>query len=84
LLELQREHSQLAARFAEAQDNYEEALEVRAGGAHVFRGQASHNFLSSAQVKDRTIEQLANALRARDEALEKQVAGLKAAQVSAL
>lgn len=58
MLELQREHSQLAARFAEAQDNYEEALEV----------------------KDRTIEQLATALKARDEALERQAAGIQAAQ----
>jgi hypothetical protein len=61
LLELQREHSQLAARFAEAQDNYEEALEV----------------------KDRTIEQLATALKARDEALERQAAGIQAAQARA-
>jgi hypothetical protein len=30
LLELRREHSDLASRFAEAQDGYEEALEARA------------------------------------------------------
>ena len=32
LLELQREHGQLASRFAETQDNYEEALEARCSG----------------------------------------------------
>lgn len=61
LLELQREHAALAGRLLEAQENYEEALEV----------------------KDRTIEQLATALRARDEALERHLAAAKSLKVSA-
>ena len=33
LLELRKQHGDLACRFAEAQDNYEEALEARRAAA---------------------------------------------------
>ena len=88
-MELREEHLQLASRFAQARATMEEALEARtltlrfAHPAFVLRLPDALPPTLTAQVKDRTIDQLAAALDAREEALERHASSAKSLEVRA-
>ena len=82
LLELRGEHAQLMARFGEARANMEEALEARRRcAAKAERRALKTQTRALTQVKDRTIDALAAALDAREEALERHAASAASLEV---
>ena len=69
------------AQFGEARANMEEALEARVRSGERDACERRSLVRCAAQVKDRTIDALAAALDAREEALERHTAGATSLEV---